>query len=64
MLLWILLAVTTVSVVSLWRFVGRLGEKIEFLQILAEKPGEKLERQSDDLASLRDEVASLKQSRG
>jgi hypothetical protein len=49
MLLWILLAVTTVSVVFLWRFVGKLGEK--------------LEEQARNLESLRGELEALKQGR-
>jgi hypothetical protein len=46
MLLWILLAVTTVSVVFLWLNVGKLGEK--------------LEEHARDLGSLREEIEALK----
>jgi hypothetical protein len=46
MLLWILLAVTTVSVVFLWLYVEKLGGK--------------LEEQARDIESLREEIQALK----
>jgi hypothetical protein len=60
MLTWILLAVTTGSIVGLWLVARKLEEKVEFLSGFVEKLGEKLEQQSRDLASLRVELDAAK----
>jgi hypothetical protein len=63
MLEWILLAVTTVSVVFLWRHVGKIGQEVEFLRQFTDELGKKMEQQSRDLALLRGELVSLQQDR-
>jgi hypothetical protein len=52
MLVWILLAVTTVSVVFLWLYVGKLGEKLGENALALELLREEIEALKKDLVDL------------